>query len=98
VTNAVFIGDEITAAALRLTGVTSLAPATDDVPRTFEKAVGDADLVILTADSARVLDEELLRSAIRRADPLVLVMPDGGNRHQPENLDTRIDRVLGIEP
>ena len=95
-TNAVFIGDEITAAALRLTGVTALAA--DDVARVFEKAVNEAELVIIAADSARALDEELLRSAIRRADPMILVMPDGGNRYQPENLDARIDRVLGIEP
>ena len=95
-TDAVFIGDEITAAALRLTGVTALAAG--DVPRTFDTAVNEAELVIITADSARALDEELLRSAIRRADPLILVMPDGGNRYQPEDLDARIDRVLGIEP
>lgn len=95
-TNAVFIGDEITAAALRLTGVTALAA--DDVPRTFEKAVKEAELVIIAADSARALDEELLRSAIRRADPMILVIPDGGNRYRPEDLDARIDRVLGIEP
>jgi vacuolar-type H+-ATPase subunit F/Vma7 len=97
-TNAVFIGDEITAAALRLTGVMSHTPAAEDVQRTFEKAVDDAELVIIAADYARALDDELLRAAIRRADPLVLVMPDGGNRYQPEDLDARIDRVLGIEP
>ena len=97
-TNAVFIGDEITAAALRLAGVTPLVPATGEVPRVFEKAIGATDLVVISADYARALDEELLRSAIRRADPLVLVIPDGGNRHQPEDLDARIDRVLGIEP
>lgn len=97
-TNAVFIGDEITAAAFRLAGVTPQASAAGDLPRVFESAVDEADLVIIAADYARTLDPELLRSAIRRADPLVLVVPDGGNRHQPEDLDARIDRVLGIEP
>ena len=96
-TTAVFIGDEITAAALRLAGVTSLAAATGDLPRLFATAMDEGDLVIIAADHARALDENLLRSAIRRADPLVVVIPDGGNRHQPEDLDARIDRVLGIE-
>jgi vacuolar-type H+-ATPase subunit F/Vma7 len=98
VTNAVFIGDEITAAALRLAGVTTQVPAADELPRTFERAVDEAELVIIAAHYALALNEELLRSAIRRADPPVLVMPDGGNRYQPEDLDARIDRVLGIEP
>lgn len=97
-TEAIFIGDEITAAAFRLTGVTPQEPAIGDLPRVFENAIADADLVIVAADYARSLDQEMLRSAIRRADPLVLVVPDGGNRYQPEDLDVRIDRVLGIEP
>jgi len=97
VTTAVFIGDEITAAAYRLTGVTTQAPGLNDVARVFEKASRDADLVVITADYARALDEASLRAAIRRADPLVLVVPDGGNRSWPEDLDARIDRVLGIE-
>ncbi len=96
-TNAVFIGDEITAAALRIAGVTVQVPAMSDVPRTFEQAVDDAELVIITARYARAMDEASLRAAIRRADPLVLVMPDGGNRYPPEDLEPRIDRVLGIE-
>lgn len=96
-TNAVFIGDEFTAAALRLTGTRVQAPGVSDVPRVFAEALGDADLVIIAADYARALDEDSLRAAIRRADPLVLVMPDGGNRYQPEDLDARVDRVLGIE-
>ena len=97
-TTAVFIGDEISAAALRLAGVTPLSPAVDDLPRTFERAIAEAELVIIAADYARELDETCLRSAIRRAEPIILVTPDGGNRHQPEDLDARIERVLGIEP
>ena len=96
-TNAVFIGDEFTAAALRLTGARVQVPVMSDVPRVFAQALDDAELVIIAADYARALDEDSLRAAIRHADPLVLVMPDGGNRYQPEDLDARVDRVLGIE-
>jgi vacuolar-type H+-ATPase subunit F/Vma7 len=97
VVTAVFIGDEVTAAAWRLAGLTAQAPKTSDVRQAFEKACGEADLVVITADYARALDEDSLHSAVRHADPLVLVVPDGGNRHWPEDLDARVDRVLGIE-
>ena len=96
-TTTVFIGDEVTAAACRLAGVAAQVPKKCDVPRVFQKALSDAELVIIAADYAQALDEGSLRTAIRRADPLVLVIPDGGNRYLPEDLDARIDRVLGIE-
>lgn len=94
---AVFIGDEVTAAAVRLAGVTAQETKLSDAQRVFEKASDEVDLVIIAADYASALDEASLHTAIRRADPLVLVVPDGGNRHWPEDLDARIDRVLGIE-
>ena len=96
-TTAVFIGDEVTAAAFRLAGMAAQAPKISDVARAFEDAAGKADLVIIAADYARGIDKESLRAAIRAADPPILVVPDGGNRYQPEDLDARIDRVLGIE-
>ena len=96
-TAAVFIGDEITAAAVRLAGVTALTPDRDDVPGVFEHALRDANLVVITAEYADAIREETLRAVIRRADPLILVMPNGGNRRPPEDLDARIERVLGIE-
>lgn len=94
---AIFIGDEVTAAAFRLTGVRAQAPRINDAQRVFETASDEADLVIITADYARALDEQSLHTAMRHADPLVLVVPDGGKRYWPEDLDARIDRVLGIE-
>jgi vacuolar-type H+-ATPase subunit F/Vma7 len=97
VTTVVFIGDEVTAAAVRLTGVTAQVPKPADVQRVFEQACDAADLVMITAEHARALDEKALHSAVRRADPLVLVVPDGGNRYWPEDLDARVDIALGIE-
>ena len=96
-TTVMFIGDEVTAAAFRLVGATAQAPEIGDMPRAFADALAAAGLVIVTADYARAIDEDSLRAAIRRADPPVLVVPGAGNRHQPEDLDARIDRVLGIE-
>lgn len=96
-TTAIFIGDEITAAALRLAGATTRSPDFRDVPRVFDEALLGADLIIITAEHAQAISEDALRAAIRRADPLILVMPDGGNRRAPEDLEARVERVLGIE-
>ena len=96
-TTAVFIGDEITAAAYRLAGVITRVPELGDVARVFDAAADEAGLVIIAADFAAALPADTLSDAVRRADPLVLVVPDGGHRHMPEDLAGRVDRVLGIE-
>lgn len=93
----VFIGDEVTASAYRLAGARVQTPEMRDVWSVFRRATGETDLVIVAANFAAALPEELLRTAIRKAEPLVLVVPDGSNRHVPEDLDTRVDRELEIE-
>ena len=93
----VFIGDEVTAAAYRLAGMVTHVPEKRDVASAFARAAGATKLLIITTEYAAALPGETLREAIRRADPLILVVPDGGNRRLPEDLDSRVDRVLGIE-
>ena len=93
----VFIGDETTAAAYRLAGMLTRAPKKSEVARAFNDATAESRLVILSAEYAAELPVETLRDAMRRADPLILIVPDGGNRHVPDDLDSRVDRVLGIE-
>lgn len=97
-TIATFIGDEATAAAWRLIGVRTLVPEGTAVPGLFEQALADSDLVVITADVAALLPRVTLGAAIRRADPLIVMVADGGNRHVPDDLAPRVDRVLGIEP
>jgi vacuolar-type H+-ATPase subunit F/Vma7 len=93
----VFIGDEVTASAYRLAGMVTRVPKKGDVANVFDAATGAATLVVISAEYAALLPGETLREAVRRADPLILVVPDGGNRRLPEDLDSRVDRVLGIE-
>lgn len=93
----VFIGDEVTASAYRLAGMVTHVPEEGDVANAFAAAAGAETLVIITAECAATLPGDVLREAVRRADPLILVVPDGGNRHLPADLDNRVDRVLGIE-
>lgn len=95
---ATFIGDETTAAAWRLIGVDTRVPDKTGVPGLFEQAIADSDLVVIAANAAALLPQDMLRTAIRSAAPLIVVVADGGNRHVPDDLAPRVDRVLGIEP
>lgn len=93
----VFIGDEVTAAGYRLAGARTLIPEPGAVPLAFEQALDDAELVIITAACSIELQPRRLDDAIRRADPLILVVPDAANRVTPPDLSVEVDRVLGID-
>jgi vacuolar-type H+-ATPase subunit F/Vma7 len=97
VTTPVFIGDEVSASGWRLIGVRAIAVDGDAVAQAFEAALDDAELLLVTAACAEELDGARLDAAVRRARPLVLVVPDAANRLAPPDLDRRVDRVLGIE-
>jgi vacuolar-type H+-ATPase subunit F/Vma7 len=92
-----FIGDEITATAWRLLGVRATAVDAGNAAQAFEAALGDTGLLLITAACAAEIDRERLDEATRRADPLILVVPDAANRLAPPDLDREVDRVLGIE-
>ncbi len=96
-TTAVFIGDEVTASGWRLAGVRVIAVDGDAVLQAFEAALDDTDLLLITAACAAELDRARLDAAVRRAQPLVLVVPDAAERLAPPDLDRQVDRVLGIE-
>lgn len=93
----VFVGDEVTASAWRLIGARTFVADGDGAAKAFDAALEEAELVLVTAASAAALDSEKLDAAVRRAKPLVLVVPDAANRVVPPDLDKAVDRVLGIE-
>jgi vacuolar-type H+-ATPase subunit F/Vma7 len=97
VTIPAFVGDEVTASAWRLIGARTLVADGDGAVKAFDAALGDAELVLITAAFAAALDSQKLDAAVRRARPLVLVVPDAANRVAPPDLDKAVDRVLGIE-
>ncbi len=93
----VFIGDEVTASAWRLIGARTIVVDGDDAAGVFDAALADTELVLITAPCAATLDSDRLDAAVRKARPLVLVVPDAAGRLAPPDLDKAIDRVLGIE-
>ena len=92
-----FIGDEVPEAAYRLAGMVSEVPVKRAGACAFARAAGATTLLIITTVYAAARPGETPPEAIRRADPLILVVPDGVNRRAPADLDSRVDRVLGIE-
>lgn len=91
-----FIGDEVTAAGFRLAGAEIRVPGEGDASPAFAEALGEAELVLITMACAAELDPADLGRSVRRATPLVLVVPDAVSDVVPQDLGAAVDRVLGI--
>lgn len=97
-TNAFFIGDELTAAGFRLAGAEGRTPAEADIAAAFAEALEKAELVLITSSSAALLDTGVLERAVRRASPMVLVVPGAVSGERPPDLGDAVERALGIAP
>ena len=93
-----FIGDEVTAQGFRLAGTATQVPAKDDIASSFADALRDSGFVLITADAAGQLDPDDLDRAVRRASPLVLVVPDAAMHTMPPDPAATVEQVLGIAP
>jgi vacuolar-type H+-ATPase subunit F/Vma7 len=93
----VFIGDEVSASAWQLIGARTIVADREAVADAFDAVPGDTQLLLISAACAAGLDSVRLDAAVRRARPMVLVVPDIANRLAPPDLDSKVDRVLGIE-
>jgi vacuolar-type H+-ATPase subunit F/Vma7 len=93
----VFIGDELSAAGYRLTGIETVTPAPDDVGAALDDARKRARLVILTADLARHVPAAELEAALLEEAPALAIVPDVLTRTPPPDLAKRLRSALGIE-
>lgn len=71
-----FIGDEYTAAALRLAGANVYVPKDEAPLEVFNRSLDTTEFLLLGADFARQLPETTLQEALRRDTPLIAVVPD----------------------
>lgn len=92
----VFIGDEVSAAGLRLAGLRCLTPAPERLRAAFEQARGEAGLVLISAACAAQLPEALLAGALREQRPLTLVIADLRDQMAPPDLAAALRRQLGM--
>jgi vacuolar-type H+-ATPase subunit F/Vma7 len=94
---AVFIGDELTAAGFRLTGIDTVVPEPDAAGEALQAARKKAALVIMTADLARHVPAEELEAALIAEAPALAIVPDVLFRATVPDLARRLRRALGIE-
>jgi len=94
---AVFLGDELTAAGFRLTGVDTVVPEPEAAGEALRAARKQAALVIMTADLARHVPVDELEAALMAKAPALAVIPDVLFRTLVPDLAKRLRRALGIE-
>lgn len=91
-----FIGDEVSAAGFRLAGVDVHVPAAEQAAGLFRRLLGESQLILITAEVAGWLPQDLLARALRADWPLVLVIPDVRGQVQPPDLSSLLRRQLGM--
>ena len=95
---AVFIGDELTAAGFRLTGIDTIVTEPDNVGAALEEARARAAVVIITAELARHVPSAALEAALLAEAPALAIVPDVLFRAAVPDLARRLRSALGIEP
>jgi vacuolar-type H+-ATPase subunit F/Vma7 len=94
---AIFIGDELSAAGFRLTGIETVVPEPDAAAGVLQEARTRAALVIMTADLARQVPPADLEAAMLAEAPTVTIIPDVLFRAAVPDLTRRLRSALGIE-
>ena len=96
-TGPVYIGDEISAAGWRLTGVRVSTPGPGRETEAFASARGRPSLVQVSAAVAARIDAAALSTAAGALTPLMLVLPDPQGEVETPGLAGRLRTQLGLE-
>ena len=93
----VFIGDEVTAAGMRLAGVECVLPGRRTAAEALAEARQSAALVLITAEFARTVPAAELAAALIAEAPVLAIVPDVNGRIAPPDLTRELMAALGIE-
>ncbi len=93
----VYLGDAVSAAGYRLAGATVRTPGPGEAGQALAWALGQASLVLISAELAVQIDEALLRRAQLALQPLLLVVPDLIGGAPAPDLAARLRAQLGME-
>ena len=94
---AIFIGDELTAAGFRLTGIETVVPEGDSAAAAFADAAQRASLIVITAALARQVPAAAIEAAMLAERPAVTIIPDVLFQAAPADLIGKLRAALGIE-
>lgn len=93
---AILIGDRLTCAGYRLAGIDARTVPPEQAGAAFDDACDAADLVLITAPLAGMLDDDQLAIAMRRAAPPVQVVPPATDPRKAPDVRAQIRRSLGV--
>lgn len=94
---AIFIGDEVAALGFRLAGIETMTPAIEAIVPALEGAKRKAALIIIAASIARHVPRSDLETALRLAQPIVVIIADLLSPASSPDLGRRLRVILGIE-
>jgi len=92
----IYVGDEVSAAGWRLTGIRTVVPEEGEEAAAFAHARTVAPLVLVAASTAARIPETTLCAAQAAPSPLTLVVPDLPGGPLPD-VAARLRRQLGLE-
>lgn len=92
----VFIGDEVTAAGYRLSGVDVYVTESSDVEYVVKQACEHASLVLIGSNVVKGLGSRQLDDLLASTEPPVLVVPDVRELEQVPDIASRIHKQLGM--
>jgi vacuolar-type H+-ATPase subunit F/Vma7 len=93
----VFIGDEVTAAGMRLVGVEPVLQGRRTAAEALAEARQSAALVLITAEFARTVPVAELAAALIAEAPVLAIIPDVNDRATAPDLAKELMAALGIE-
>jgi len=94
--NWVIISDELSALGWRLAGAQPLIADEHSVQERLAEAGRRADLVLITADLAMRLPDDVRNAALLAEKPLIAVIAGLPSGKEPPDLEHEVKRVLGI--
>lgn len=92
----IYIGDEVSAAGYRLAGARVDSPEQARYLEAIDRARKDAELVLLSADIATRIPQDVLDDYLTAEQPAMVVVPDLRGRTAMPDLATNLRRQLGV--
>jgi vacuolar-type H+-ATPase subunit F/Vma7 len=94
----VFLGDEASAAGFRLAGIATCIVVAGREEEAFQRARGDAAVLLVDARCAARLPPAVLSAAQAAVQPLLLVLPASPEDVPPGDPAAHVRRLLGLAP
>jgi len=92
-----FIGDEITAAALRMAGIETRVTGDGDAAQAVADEMPKRRIILLTTELGQTLPDAMVEDLLQSVEPVVVFLPDLRGQEGALDLEARVRRELGIE-